>query len=312
MTVMSKNAKKDLMELGGGNTESSPLSQKKKVFRGLTAKRWNWVLHNWANFDLNHLDQIFRVACSAFCAGYEICPDTGTPHLQGYCEFAATTRPSECKAFADFKQIHWGDKHGKPCRSPVGVCVAYTQKDGKCWKMHKLRPPPRVATKDIIMKVDNGHGPYMISIAEHFDEPEDPMFGRKIYWFWEQHGNWGKSVFLRYLVCQYQALVFSGKAGDMKFAMAKYVLQHGNGPPMVVINIPKSNDLQFVSMIGMEELKDGLFFSGKYEGGMVMYDRPHVLVFANVPPDESSMSADRWVITELPHGCCDIEWELPT
>jgi hypothetical protein len=49
----------------------------------------------------------------------------------------------------------------------------------------------------------------------------------------------------------------------------------------------------------MENVKDGLFFSTKYESGMVRYNPPHVIVFANVPPDVTKMSADRWVIKEI-------------
>jgi len=54
-----------------------------------------------------------------------------------------------------------------------------------------------------------------------------------------------------------------------------------------------------MSYTGMEEIKDMFFYSGKYEGGMVCGRNPHVMVFANEPPDYDKMSANRWKVTEI-------------
>jgi len=44
------------------------------------------------------------------------------------------------------------------------------------------------------------------------------------------------------------------------------------------------------------------FYSGKYEGGMICGNCPHVLIFANEPRDTSKLAHDRWVIEELPEA----------
>jgi len=46
-------------------------------------------------------------------------------------------------------------------------------------------------------------------------------------------------------------------------------------------------------------LKDGVVFSGKYEGGARLFPPPHVIIFANFLPDFTKLSADRWVIRTL-------------
>ena len=49
-----------------------------------------------------------------------------------------------------------------------------------------------------------------------------------------------------------------------------------------------------ISYDGIEEIKDMMFYSGKYEGGMVVGKCPRFIVFANNPPIFEKMSADRW------------------
>ena len=49
----------------------------------------------------------------------------------------------------------------------------------------------------------------------------------------------------------------------------------------------------------MEAIKNGCFFSGKYESGMVRFNSPHILVFANEPPERTKLSQDRWCVFAL-------------
>jgi hypothetical protein len=49
----------------------------------------------------------------------------------------------------------------------------------------------------------------------------------------------------------------------------------------------------------IEQIKNGLLFSGKYEGGQCVFNQPHVIVFANAEPKEEQMSMDRWDIREI-------------
>ena len=48
-----------------------------------------------------------------------------------------------------------------------------------------------------------------------------------------------------------------------------------------------------MSIAALESIKDMFFYSGKYEGGMVCGPNPHVMVFANEPPEYGILSKDR-------------------
>lgn len=49
----------------------------------------------------------------------------------------------------------------------------------------------------------------------------------------------------------------------------------------------------------MEEIKDGIIISTKYEGGKKLITTPHLFVFANFLPREGAFSMDRLKIIDL-------------
>ena len=68
------------------------------------------------------------------------------------------------------------------------------------------------------------------------------------------------------------------------------------------MNIPRCltcEDKTYVSYQALENIKDMVFYSGKYEGGVVCGNCPHVFVFAHVPPEYENMSDDRWVVVNV-------------
>lgn len=83
----------------------------------------------------------------------------------------------------------------------------------------------------------------------------------------------------------------------MKYAV-KLLCDKNSPPKIIVFDIERSRE-NFVSYGGIEEVKNGLFFSPKYEGGMCIYNSPHIFVFANFPPDETQLSEDRWNIINI-------------
>ena len=62
------------------------------------------------------------------------------------------------------------------------------------------------------------------------------------------------------------------------------------------MNVPKCLESEgggYISYEALENIKDMYFYSGKYEGGCVNGNSPHIYIFANFPPDESKMTVDR-------------------
>ncbi|WP_445779375.1 hypothetical protein, partial [Shewanella sp.] len=112
-------------------------------------------------------------------------------------------------------------------------------------------------------------------------------------------GNKGKTSFCKYLTVKHGAIALSGKAADMRNGVIDYQKTNGFLPELVLIPIPKSFNTDYLNYEGIENIKDMYFYSGKYEGGQVCGNPPHLFVFANEPPDTSKMSLDRWKVIEI-------------
>ncbi len=286
MSTNSSNS--SINSLEEGNTETSSKKQSP------IALRWLFTLNNYKEDEVSSTIKILEKNCRVVSIGYEV-GELGTPHLQGYCEFTQKRRPRLWFIKeGGTNRIHWGDKDGLPCKK---WCtrehnVQYTQKEGNvCYvknvpKIKKLRLiDPTYDWEQEILKIVG-------------TEPDD----RTIHWYWGV-GNLGKTSFCKYLTANYGAIALSGKAADMRNGIIEYAKTNcGETPELVLINIPRSFDLDYISYEGIENVKDMYFYSGKYEGGMVCGNCPHIFVFANEPPKINKLSMDRWVVREIENG----------
>lgn len=118
-------------------------------------------------------------------------------------------------------------------------------------------------------------------------QPDD----RSIYWFWEPVGNIGKTQFAKYLCAKHKALYANGKKGDILHAASEMKCQ------VVIVDIER--DQEEVPYGALEAVKNGIFFSGKYDSKQVIRNSPHVIVFANRAPDLERLSKDRWIVREI-------------
>ncbi len=116
---------------------------------------------------------------------------------------------------------------------------------------------------------------------------------RTIHWYWEPLGKTGKSHLCKYLCLHKGALILSGKSADMKHGVVKFQLDTGDWPSIILLDIPRSSR-NFMAWSALEEIKNECFYSSKYEGGMCVMPVPHLVCFANSPPDDDIMSRDRW------------------
>lgn len=89
----------------------------------------------------------------------------------------------------------------------------------------------------------------------------------------------------------------NGKSADIQCGIAKHI-NDGKELKVAIFGYPRTAE-NFVSYAALEVVKDGIFYNTKYESGMVMYNVPHVVVLANFPPDQTKLSADRWVIKDI-------------
>lgn len=134
---------------------------------------------------------------------------------------------------------------------------------------------------------------------------------RTIYWVWEPVGDTGKSYLAKYLHYFHGAILTGGSTSDMKHAIARWNEITGHYPVTILLDVARGDRITKPAFKGLEEIKNAMFFSGKYESTMVAScNPPHVVVFANQPPNRSFMSSDRWAVyridpftqTLIPHG----------
>lgn len=267
---------------GEGNTISSP--DKKR--QGL-AKRWCFTFNNYLEEDVSNIKEflenpskngrLFRIF---YIVGKEV-GESGTAHLQGYIECEDKIRP--IGFFNWSKKIHWESARGT--REPN---VKYCSKDGDYFTNIKIDKPLKVIKEESFYTWQRN----LIDLIS--GEPDD----RSIHWYWEEDGNVGKSAICKYICVNFDALIVSGKGSDIKYMIKGFKESKGFFPTVILYDIPRSS-ANFVSWSAIEEIKNGLFASSKYECEMVVMNSPFVLCFANFLPDLSLVSADRWVVTNL-------------
>jgi len=120
----------------------------------------------------------------------------------------------------------------------------------------------------------------------------EPPDDRTIHWVCDPSGGAGKTTFATYLVRNHQAIILAGKAQDMFYA---YDME-----PIIIIDIPRADNQDYVNYGAIEKLKDGIFFSGKYSSCLkVRNHNAHVVVFSNHEPERFKWTADRLSLLHL-------------
>ena len=260
---------------GEGNTIPPP---DKGAKRCNAAKRWVFTWNNYPTDWLALVAPAFEG--SAWLAGEEV-GESGTPHLQGYVEFPVKVRPAGYKGLP--KQIHWESARGDKASN-----VNYCTKEGGP-RHGNIRVPRPLPTVEL-------YGWQLEALKQFESEPDD----RTVFWWWSAEGAKGKSTFVRWAAMN-NALVCAGKATDMKHLIVKYHEKHGVYPDVVIFDVPRSAS-SYLNYTGIEEIKNGVFASTKYECSSVIMPHPHVFVFANFPPVldiDHNMSKDRYICNEI-------------
>lgn len=277
---------------GGGNSSSPPKVKKKQVS---PSRHWCFTLNNYTKQDIIRLQNIDSSIVPRYVfqeetgvAG-EVEDNEGTPHLQGYIDFGKDKKRRPLKMFKvllGHGRIHWGKTRD------VKASIRYCQKDytrtGDTFRRGIESP----------YKLDLKLFEWEKKLKEKLEEEPDD---RTIHWLWEQNGCAGKTTFSKWVFMNMErVVVLSGKASDMKNGIIAYKETNGYLPRIVLINIPRSTNTEYVSWAGIEEIKDMFFFSGKYEGGMVCGRNPHVVIFSNDEPPIHKVSKDRWKVFKVP------------
>ena len=272
-----------------GNTRPVPLPPSRRPSaraaqrkRCHASKQWTFTLNNYSEEDIEKIKEKFGSDGSKKWMFAQETGASGTPHLQGFVCFAKKRRPIE---WVGIDAIHWEKMKGT-----VAQNIKYCTKEpgAKIHKSQGLRIPRPI---EVIRELRGWQSAIENIVLK---TPDD----RTVYWFWESQGGIGKSALVRYLCVKHNAMICAGSAKDMKYMIVQEVENNGAAPDIVLFDIPRSK-LGFLSYTGLEEIKNGCFASTKYESGMCITPHPHVICFANAPPEDGKLSNDRMYVREI-------------
>lgn len=254
------------------------------------ARAWCFTWNNYENKDIDSLTQLFLTNKYEFIFGEEI-GESKTPHLQGV--FRA---PNQIY-FNSIKNM-LPKCHIEKCKN-WNASKNYCSKDGKIHTNINTKTKSKLQSKlDLYMqkKYENVKWkPWQENILNIIKtEPNE----RTIHWIWEPNGNAGKTFLAKYILWKYKALIVNGKQSDIFHGIKTYLEEKEDYMDIIIIDIPRTNE-NYVCYGTMEKIKDGIFYSGKYEGGQILLTPCHVIVFANFKPETHRMSEDRWNIINI-------------
>jgi len=279
------------------------------------SKRWVCTFNHYATKCPEWRDKLTALIalCDVWAVQEEVGAVNGTPHLQMAFQFRRGVRPNELRPFGTRSRMAiTSNEDGEVAELGAGDWWSKMRAKGfeafrYCMK-EETRAPEGYRTWHGVPRP-----PRPLQVIEYrelrvwqkaiFDECTEyaARDDRVINWVWEPNGRVGKSFLVK---CMYDSddfgvCVVGGRATDMLSSVSTYIENHeGAGPDVIIVDIPRVN-VGGISYQGIEGLKNGMFFNGKYESKDVRFNTPHIWVFANQPPQWQALSHDRWRVQEI-------------
>lgn len=280
---------------------------KKSRVKDLRGTRWCATIHGARPDEtcpiLGRLKSQFQKDEYALAAvAYETGQHGIHPHWQVYFQTAKQSRMKQ--RFADLlgEDVGFHIELAKGTRNANLVYVYAVHKQHEIGWVHyaKGHVPPAsyrpYKTQNLLWLRDNMK-PWQRWITDKVTQRADY---RDILWVWEPEGNTGKTYLAKYLHYFHGAILTGGSSGDMKHAIARWKQITGHYPITIIIDVARADKMRPDGYKAIEQMKNALFFSGKYESGMVAScNPPHIVVFANQPPNVKMFSSDRWVVRKI-------------
>lgn len=241
------------------------------------SRYWFMTFNGYTEENIQPFISILQHECVWYVFQEEKGKISGLMHLQGTFYFKSKKRLTQLKKWN--KKPNW--KITKSVSSAIAYCSKEDTRAGRQWVMGIDVPEP--------LDIEEPYG-WQLDVIKIIKEKPDK---RTIHWFWEPNGNMGKTTLCKYLVIKHSAIILSGKSNDMFHLISK-----SHNKKIIVVNVPRISK-DYVNIGALESIKDGLICSGKYEGCQLVFNCPHVIVFANQPPNIESMSKDRWNIVRI-------------
>ena len=232
--------------------------------------------------------KFFSKIAKKFVFQLEECPTTKSHHFQCYVNLKIKKRQVDlCKMLNSegFNGAHCAiaSDAGKE-RLKMYAMKEDSRLDGP-WADH-----PIYMGSDLIKKLR----PWQRNIVEMLDKkPHD----RRIWWYHDEVGGKGKSSLAKYMYYHHKIITLKvAKASDIINLVFKMPSQK-----MYIFDVQRTTrkDLMLDMYSAIEEVKTGYVVNTKYETGVKLFDRPHIIVFSNYMPDKGRLSKDMISVVNL-------------
>lgn len=285
-----------------------------------------FTLNNYTDDEVTNLKRFGQgQRCTYLVFGREV-GEEGTPHLQGFAVFATNQRLNSAKRNLGSQRYHLEAPDGTNLQ-----CANYCKKDGdfeeygtlpgpvgrtnrfddlKEWVVAQPSKPSAKQVANAFPSLYIQYGPVMewidhiyptagpgdVSLRGHQRELEQRLEqepnDREVIFVVDPTGGTGKSFFVKYMLRKYPDVVQRlsiGKRDDLAYAIDE-------SKSVFLFDVPRSQS-EFLQYSILEQLKDGMIFSTKYQSrSKSLPGNSHVVVFMNEQPDRNKLSQDRYVV----------------
>ncbi|AXH76021.1 MAG: putative viral replication protein [Cressdnaviricota sp.] len=249
------------------------------------SRKWCFTLNNWTEDEYLSIKNYIITKGLDYVVGKEV-GENGTPHLQGYLSSKNPMMFSRLKKV--MPRAHLEKARGsnaenlKYCSKSDDFITNIADEEGT--------PQERIK-KRILKKYENViWREWQQEVINIIEEPKDD---RRIVWVYDPDGNSGKSYLVKYLALTKNVVIADGKKDNVFNQLLKK--SEDLEIDIILMDLPRHNQ-EYLNYGMLEQLKDGYVYSGKYEGGEIFLEEPHVIVFSNSEPDYSKFTMDRWLI----------------
>lgn len=265
--------------------EGSTIPQPKRS----QSRKWCFTLNNYTEDEYNSLFVYISTKNIQYVFGKEV-GENGTPHIQGYLESKSPLLFTSMKKL--LPRAHWEKGKGSTEQN-----LDYCSKDGdfvtniekKMTSQEKIIQKKKLKYESVVWK------DWQVEVLNII---KGPVNDRTVYWLYDPIGNNGKTFLCNYIALHYECVIADGKKENIFNQVKMKSVDEDKSIQIILVDIPRASQ-EFINYGVIEKLKDGLIYSGKYEGGVVHLDDVHVICFSNEKPDFSKMSMDRWSVIEL-------------
>lgn len=276
------------------------------ITKAKRSRGWCFTLNNYTEEDFNKLKDTCTQFCKKFIIGKEV-GKKGTPHLQGYVYF------QDGKTFDAVKQLLGTALHLEKAKGTAEQNKKYCGKDEN-YIMQGFDTTDKEAfdveynkriqerKSNLLINYENiSWKRWQNDVLQVLEQEPD---SRTIHWVFDPIGNSGKSFLTKYLYLTRKIIIADGKKDNVFNQVLQMVMGDKKNkilpedPEIVILDIPRSSE-GYINYGVLEQLKNGLIYSGKYEGGICAFGNVHVIVMANFEPDMSQFSIDRWHIINV-------------